>query len=121
MDSIRQDLLAQVVQRDGKVMLLFSRRHEASGDLVPEKTDHYMVDPQGALMIAECLSTMAFEADTGLKPVGVALKASLVKQHREKLEPRMAVMLNSMRENRVISNKNLARQMIDTIFSEIFS
>lgn len=121
MTDIRHDLLAQIVQREGKVMLLFSRRHEASGKLLPEKTDHYMVDPEGALLMAECLSTMAFEADTGLKPVGTALKASLVQEHRKKLEPRLAVMLNSMRENRLVTNKALARQLVDTIFSEIFS
>ncbi len=121
MDAIRNDLLAQVVQRDGRVIMLFSRRHEASGDLVSEKTDHYMVDPAGALMMAECLSTMAFEADSGLKPVGETLKASLVKQHREKLEPRLTIMLNSQRENRTLGNKALARQVMDVIFSEIFS
>ncbi len=119
--DIRPDLLAQIVQRDGKVLLLFSRRHESTGELVPEKTDHYMVDPEGALMMAECLSTMAFEADTGLKPVGDTLKAELVKRHREKLTPRLALMLNTLRENRKYSNAQIAQQLMDAFFSEVFS
>ncbi len=121
MDTPRPDLLMQVVQREGKVLLLFSRRHEASGNLVAEKTDHMMLDPQGALAAAECLSTMAFEADTNLKPVGETLKASLVKAHQDKLLPRLTLMLNSQRENRTISNQQLARQMLDAFCSEVFS
>lgn len=119
--DIRPDILTQVVQREGKVVLLFSRRHESSGAMVPEKTDHFMTDPQGALAMAECLSAMAFEADTNLKPVGETLKASLVQRHREVLAPRLALMLNSQRENRTISNAQLARQMLDAFCSEVFS
>lgn len=119
--DIRQDLLAQVVQREGKVLIIFSRRHETSGELVADRTDHYMVDPEGALAMAECLSAMAFEADTGLKPVGDTLKAELVKKHREKLTPRLALMLNTLRENKRVSNEQLAQQMMDAFCSEVFS
>lgn len=119
--DIRPDLLAQIVQRDGKVLLLFSRRHESSGELVPEKTDHYMIDPEGALAMAELLSAMAFEADTGLKPVGEVLKAELVQRHRDKLAPRLALMLNTLRENKRMSNEQLAKQMLDAFCSEVFS
>ncbi len=119
--DIRPDLLAQVVNRDGKVVLLFSRRHETSGDFVPEKTDHFMTDPAGALAMAECISTMAFEADTGLKPVSDTLKASLVQRHREKLLPRMELIIRSLRENKLASHQQLAGQLLDTVFSEVFS
>jgi hypothetical protein len=121
MDAIRPDLLAQVVQREGKVLILFSRRSEATGELVSERTDHYMVDPEGALTMAECLSTMAFEADTGLKPVGETLKAELVKKHREKLTPRVALMLNTLRENKRFNNQQITNQLLDAFFSEVFS
>ncbi len=117
----RPDLLAQVVHREGKILFLFSRRHETSGELVPVQTDHYMVDPEGALAMAECLSAMAFEADTGLKPVGDTLKAELVKKHREKLMPRLALMLNTLRENKRYTNQQLAQQMLDAFCSEVFS
>jgi hypothetical protein len=119
--DIRNDLTMQVAARDGKVILLFSRHHEATNDLVPEKTDHMMLDPQGALLAAECMSAMAFEADTGLKPVGEVLKVELVQKHREKLAPRLALMLNSMRENKRITNQQLAKQMLDAFCSEVFS
>lgn len=121
MDTIRDDLSMQIASRDGKVLLLFSRRHETSGELVGEKTDHMMLDPQGALAAAECMSAMAFEADTGLKPVGDALKGELVQRHREKLAPRMTLMLNTLRENKRVSNQQLARQMLDAFCSEVFS
>jgi hypothetical protein len=121
MDNVRHDLLAQVVQREGKVLLLFSRRHESSGDLVPERTDHYMVDPEGALAMAECLSTMAFEADTGLKPVSETLKASLVQRHREILLPRLEAIIRSLREQKTTSHRKMAGQLLDTMFSEVFS
>lgn len=119
--DIRPDILSQVVQRDGKVLLLFSCKHETSGALVPEKTDHFMTDPAGALAMAECLSTMAFEADTNLKPVGDTLKASLVQRHREKLLPRMALIVTSLRENRNVDHRQLAGQLLDTVFAEVFS
>jgi len=119
--DIRPDLLSQVVQREGKVVLLFSRRHETSGDLVPEKTDHFMTDPAGALAMAECLSTMAFEADTGLKPVSETLKASLVQRHREILLPRMEAIIRSLREQKTTSHRQMSKQLLDAVFSEVFS
>lgn len=119
--DIRPDLLAQVVQREGKVLILFSRRSKATGELVAERTDHYMIDPEGALSMAELLSSMAFEADTGLKPVGETLKAELVKKHREKMTPRLVLMLNTLRENKRFSNLQITNQLLDTFFSEVFS
>ncbi len=119
--DIRPDILAQVVHRDSKVLILFSRKHEASGALVPEKTDHFMTDPAGALSMAECLSTMAFEADTGLKPVGDTLKAELVQRHREKLLPRMELIIRSLREQKTTSHRQMAGQLLDTVFAEVFS
>lgn len=117
--DIRNDLEMQIVAREGKVMLLFSIRR--SGELVPAKTDHMLLPPQAAMQAAELLANLAFEADTSLKPVGPALKAELVQRHRDKLIPRLSLMLNSLRENRTVSNGQLATQIMDAVCSEIFS
>jgi len=112
------DLEMQVVHKDGKVVMLFSRRE--SGDLKPAFTDHMSLPPQTAIHAAQASTDMAFEADTNLKPVGPTLKASLVQQHRDKLIPRINVMLNSLRENREVTNGQLALQIMDTVCAEIF-
>lgn len=113
------DLLIQVQQRDRRVHVLFSRNVE--GEIRPAMTENVQLDPPAALTMAEQLTTMAFEADTSLKPVDETLKASLVERHRQKLTPRVELMLNTLREQRTTSNAQLARTIIDQVFSEIFS
>lgn len=113
------ELLIQVLQRDMRVHVLFSRNVE--GEVRPAMTDNVKLDPPAALTMAEQLTSMAFEADTTLKPVGETLKASLVERHRQKLTPRLTLMLNTLREQRTTSNEQLARTIIDQMFSEIFS
>lgn len=116
--EIRTDLVMQVVQRDGSVIMLFSKNID--GQLVAEKTDCMLLPPAAAIGAAEALTAMAFEADTKLKPVGDTLKASLVQRHRDKLIPRMAVMLNSMRELKTMSNGQLALALMDAVCHEVF-
>jgi hypothetical protein len=118
-DHVNADLLIQVLQRDRRVHMLFSRSVE--GEIRPAMTENVLLDPPAALMMAEQLTTMAFEADTSLKPVTETLKASLVERHRQKLTPRLELMLNTLREERTASNAQLARTIIDQMFSEIFS
>ena len=118
MSDIRTDLFMQVVEREGKVLLLFSRQQD--GELVSESTDHFMLPPQDAINVAEVLTQMAFEVDTGLKPVGPALKASLVQKHRDILIPRIATMLGSLRENRLLSNGDVALKLMDAVCNEVF-
>ena len=79
------------------------------------------IDPQNCLDIAEAMVTNAFEARDGLKPVGSALKASLIESHRDKLVPRLTLMLASLRENKLKTDGYIALQMVDAVFSEIFS
>ena len=93
----------------GKVILKF----KAPVDLVE-------FEPQNALDIAEALSKAAFESRDGVKPVGDTLKAEIVERHRKTLYNRLAVVLNSTRENKTISNLNLARQLADICLKEVF-
>ncbi len=113
------ELETQVVQRDGQVVILFSRRSEG-GDLVGAQTDNLYLTPVAAQQMAELLTAMAFEADTGLKPVSDTLKASIVEGHRDRLLPRLTIMLASML-NEKRSEGTIALQLMDTVLSEILS
>lgn len=118
MSDAHRDIEMQVVHRDGKVTMLFSRR--VNGELKPAFTDNLLLSPAAAITAAEMLSTMAFEADTSLKPVGETLKASLVEKHRERLLPLVANMLRSMVDQR-FAPERMAREVVDACFSEVFS
>ena len=117
-DHVVADLQTTVVQRDGKVHLLFSR--EVEGELRSAQTDHLMLPAQTALDMGQMIIDLAFEADTGLKPLGPAAKAELVRKHREKLIPRIGLMMASLREKRTVSNDMIARQIMDTVCAEVF-
>lgn len=77
-------------------------------------------DPLNVQMIALRLTDLAFEADTGLKPVGDTLKADLIQRHRETLTSRLNLILSSKRDNKHISNGQLANLLVDVCLSEIF-
>lgn len=114
-----REIETQIVRREGHVVLLFSRRE--NGELVRAETDNLNLTPTAALVAAEMLSAMAFEADTSLKPVGETLKASLVERHRDKLIPRVALMLANLREDKTASNGEIAVKIMDVVCSEVFS
>lgn len=118
-DHLIADIETQIVQRDGKVHLLLSR--DVEGERKPALTDHVMWPAEIALAAGQAIIDLAFEADTGLKPLGPAAKAELVKRHRDKLIPRVSMMLGSLREDRMTSNHALATKIIDQVSSEIFS
>ncbi len=117
-DHVIADLHTTIVQRDGKVHLLFSR--DVEGELKSAETNHVLFPAATALDVGQMIIDMAFEADTGLKPLGPAAKAELVKKHRDKLIPRIGLMMNSMREKKTISNSALAREIIDVVCAEVF-
>lgn len=77
-------------------------------------------EPENLLTICEALCAAAFEARDGIKPVGNTLKAELVERHRMTLTTRIAVMLNSLREDKTKSNGALAKTLVDTCLSEVF-
>jgi len=113
------DIETQVVHRDGKVMMIFSRRDDA-GELKAANTDHLLLDPESAVQAAELLSAMAFECDTALKPVGPALKASLVERHRDKLIPVIATILRTMVPQKKTPGQ-MAVSIMDEVCKEVFS
>lgn len=118
--EFRSDIDMQVVARDKSVFLLFSRTASDSGDRVPALTDNMVLAPDVALQASQVLADMAFEADDGLK-MPLAQKLALVEKHRAVLLPRLTVMLNSMRENKVVGNEQLARAALDAFCAEVFS
>ena len=79
-----------------------------------------LLDPETALVCAQAITDMAFEADASIKPVGPALKASLVEKHRAVLIPRITSMLNSLREMRALTNEQLSVQIMDRVCAEVF-
>ena len=119
MREVNRDLLCQVVEHDGMVRLLFSTQEEDG--LTPAMTDNFIIAADAALSVAEMITQMAFEADTKLKPVGETLKASLVEKHRERLIPRVALMLGSMREDKLKTNGQIALDIVDAACKEIFT
>ena len=52
---------------------------------------------------------------------GIGASATGTAKHRKRLLPRIELMLNSQRENRNVTNRALATQLVDAIFSEVFS
>ena len=102
---------------DKQVLLLFSQDAEGS---VPANISQWRIDPKECIAISEAMATSAFEADTELKPVGPALKATLVENHRMKLMQRVSVMMNTLRHDNMKTDGMVARDIIDVIFKEIF-
>ena len=115
---IRTDLQMQIVARDQNVFLLFSRK-KRSGELVPSKTDNFLIPADIALLASQKMADLAFEADEGLR-MPMSHKAALVEKHRSVLIPRLGVIFNSQRENKTLTNDQLARQIIDVVCAEIF-
>ena len=99
-----------VKHENGLVILKFDR-----------DVNYIEIEPQNCLDIVEAMSASAFEARDGVKPVGPALKASLIEAHHDKLVPRITLMLASLREDKKNSDGMIALKLIDVIFAEIFS
>lgn len=117
---IRTDISMQVVARDGSIHLLFSEQDQA-GKAVPAYTANFLLSAGDALTFSALVADLAFEAETSLKPAGSAIKAELIERHRVKLLDRLTVVLNSTRERKTISNRQLAKKLVDIMLSEIFS
>ncbi len=94
---------------NGKVVSEFSRQ-----------IDTWVCDPSNMLTICEALAAAAFEAQGDVKPVGPALKAQLVEKHRDKLIPRVALMLGSLRHDKLKSDGYIAEQIVSTMLAEVF-
>ena len=77
------------------------------------------IDPDNALLIAEALTAAAFKCKNMVDPLGDTLKASLVEKHRDKLIPRVTLMMQNFAPHLSPGQKTV--QIVDTIFAEIFS
>lgn len=117
---IHSDLEMQIVARDKTVFLLFSRKLNDSADPVPALTDNFHMPAEVALAASDKLADMAFEADVGLR-MPEAIKAAKVEKHRAVLIPSIASIFNSQRENKILTNQQLAIQIMDRVCKEIFS
>ena len=117
---IRTDIEMQVAARDGQIHLLFNEKNQ-DGESVPAYTPNFLLSASDALQFSTLLADLAFEAETGLKAAGPALKAELMDRHRTTLVNRLTVMLNSTREKKTTTNRGLAKQMVDAMMAEVFS
>jgi hypothetical protein len=109
------------VRPDGKVEMIVAHEDGKVVQRFKSPQEYVVFDPPNAIAVAEALTAAAFKADTGLKPVGDTLKASLVQKHRDVLIPRIALMLGSMREDRLKSNGQLATSIMDSVCNEVFT
>ena len=117
--SDTKDIDMQIVARNGKIVLVFSE--SKNGVRTPVHVDAFEFPAKDASQMMQTIGDLAFEIDTGLKAVGDSVKADLVAQHRDKLIPRINVVLGTLREDKTLSNGQLSLKLIDIIFSEIFS
>ena len=93
---------------DDKVVLRFEHALE-----------YIELDAVNALDISEAIAALAFKLRNGVEPAGPALKASLVERHHDKLVPRVALMLASMRDQGK-SDGYAAEQIVTSMLAEVF-
>lgn len=105
---------------DGKVEMVIGHENGQVFMRLKKRMDLILFDPQNAIDVAGAMADHAFESRDGVKPVGGALKAELVERHRKTLQTRIALILNSTRENKVVTNQKLAQQIVDACLAEIF-
>lgn len=74
-----------------------------------------------ALEAALLLADHVYDVRQDLKPVGGAAKHELVERHRMKLTQRVALMLNSLREDKTKGNGAVAKTIVDACIAEVFS
>ena len=118
---IRTDVQMQAVARDKQIHLLFSEEDSQTKELRPAFTSNFLMSADQALAFSTLVADLAFEADTGLKAVGPALKAELADRHRTKLTQRLSVMLGTLREKRTLSNEKLAQRLVEICLREVLT
>lgn len=107
--SAQSPVQVAVRSEGGKVILKFD-----------SDINYLEMEPENCLLITEAMATAAFEARDGMKPVGPALKAEIVERHRMTLTQRVALMLNTLRDDRTKSNGQVARDIVDVMLAEVF-
>lgn len=110
------DGASQVVVGDenGRVFLRF-----------PDPKAWIAFDPDNARLVAEAMARAAYKAHYGRDApadrsvLGQQVKARVTDEIHDTMVQRIALMLNSMRENRQFSNGQLALILVDRIFSDV--
>ena len=77
-------------------------------------------DPTSLLDLCERLAELAYETRGDMKPAGGALKHDIVEKHRKASVNKIALMLNTTREDKSRSHRELAETIVDAIFQRIF-
>lgn len=77
-------------------------------------------DAQNAIDVAMALTDAAFEARDGVKPASASLKSELVERHRMNLTRRVALMLGTLRGDKLKSDGQIARDVVEACLKEIF-
>lgn len=116
---IRTDIEMQVASREGQIHLLFNEA-DPQGTKRPAYTPNFLLSASDALSLSSLLADLAFEAESGLK-MPEARKKELVERHRATLLNRISIVLNTKREQKTISNRSLARLLVDIMSTEVFS
>jgi hypothetical protein len=102
---------------DGQVLLLFTKDPEGTK---PANISQWRIDHDECVEIARAMAHAAFEVETGTQPVGDALLPSLIEQHRMKLTQRFSLMLATMRQDKVMTNGQIAQRLVDAALQEVF-
>jgi hypothetical protein len=94
---------------EGKVLMRFK-----------EPMQEILFDHDNAINVSMALADLAFECRDDVKPASSALKAELVDRHRMTLVNRLAVVFNGQREDKKLSNGQLAQKVTDIMLAEVF-
>ena len=112
--------MSKVITNDNRFQMAIGQENGLVVQRFQEALEEVRYDPDSAITIAEALTRAAFEARDGVMPVSDALKSDLVERHRATLYRRLEIILNSERDDRLITNGKLARQLVDVCLSEVF-
>jgi len=94
---------------DGKVMQRFEHA-----------TEVVLYESQNALDVAEEIARLAFEVRDGMKPAGPALKTELIERHRMTLTARVALMLRTLRADKMRTDGEVAQAVVEACLKEVF-
>ena len=100
-----------------QVLLMFSS-DPVGGE--PAEISQWRIDPAQCLDIIEAMARSAFEADNKLKPVGDVAKSQIIEKTRMKLTSRFAVMLSTLRPDKMKSDGQVAQDLVDVALKEVY-
>ena len=99
-----------VDMQDGKVILHFEK---------PMKD--VIFDPENCINVACAMTDAAFECRDGVKPASDTLKAELIERHKRTLINRLELVMRSKREEKLLSHRKLAQELVEICLNEVFS